>query len=285
MKDKEYENDPKSIKYHIKKFLLRNTEKINGKNVVDLPAGNGITSRIIKETGGNPMPFDLFPEYFRIKGLDCKKANIMDGIPEADNIADYIVCQEGIEHFENQMKAFAEFNRILKKGGYLLISTPNYSNLRSKLSYFLSESERYNKIMPPNEIDSIWLKNNSGSNELYYGHIFLTGIQKLRIMSVLSGFTIKEIVFTRFRLSSLAIFIFTYPFIVLSNYINYLRNLRKNKHIDKQLKKKIYGEVFSLAVNPKILIDKHLLIEFEKTSELQEIADKLSFVNDEFGVT
>jgi SAM-dependent methyltransferase len=285
MGNKAYEDDPGSIKYHVKKYLLANSDRLKGKTIVDLPAGNGITSRIIEENGGKALAFDLFPEYFRIEGIRCIKANIMEGIPLEDKTADLAVCQEGIEHFENQMKALQEFSRILKKGGSLILSTPNYSNLRSKLSYFLSESERYNKIMPPNEIDSIWLKNNNGSNELYYGHIFLTGIQKLRLMAVLSGFQIKKIVFTRFRISSFLIFLLTYPLIFLSNYINYIRNLSRNKHIDKKIRKDIYGQVFLLAINPKILIDKHLLIEFEKVGEAKETADLLSFINAEFGVT
>jgi SAM-dependent methyltransferase len=285
MKEKNYENDPGSIKYHVKKYLLKNVSRIKDKTVVDLPAGNGITSRIIKEFGGKPIAFDLFPEYFNIEGINCTKANIMEGIPTEDKIADFIVCQEGIEHFENQLKAFSEFNRILKPAGSLILSTPNYSNLRSKLSYFLSESERYNKMMPPNEIDSIWLKNNNGNNELYYGHIFLTGIQKLRILAILSGFKIKHIQFTRFKTSSFIIFLLTYPFILLSNCINYIKNINKNKNIEKSIRKKVYKEVFNLSINPKILIDKHLLIEYEKTCEVKEVAKELSYINAEFGTT
>lgn len=285
MRNRDYEDDPGSIKYHVKKYLLKNSERLKGKTVIDLPAGNGITSRIIRDVGANVISFDLFPEYFRVEGIQCAKADIMSGIPLNDKTADFVVCQEGIEHFENQMKALREFNRVLKKGGSLILSTPNYSNLRSKLSYFLSESERYNKIMPPNEIDSIWLNSNNGKNELYFGHIFLTGIQKLRLMAVLSGFSIKKTVFTRFRVSSFVIFLFTYPFILLSNYINYIRNINKNKHIAINTRKEIYGQVFRLSINPKILIDKHLLIEFEKQFEHNETASRFSFVNNEFGDT
>ena len=150
-----HEDNPKSIKFYVKRFLIENKDRFAGKKVVDFPAGNGISSRILEEIGATPIPFDLFPEYFTIEGLTCSRANISIGIPLADNTADGIICQEGIEHFADQFGAFKEFSRITKKGGTLLITTPNYSNLRAKLSYLLSESERFNSIMPPNELDSI----------------------------------------------------------------------------------------------------------------------------------
>jgi predicted nicotinamide N-methyase len=48
-----YEDNPKSIKYHVKEYLLSKADFYNGKNVIDFPAGNGITSRILREIGAN----------------------------------------------------------------------------------------------------------------------------------------------------------------------------------------------------------------------------------------
>jgi len=152
---KKADEDPGSIKFNVKQFLLKNQQDLAGKVVVDFPAGNGVTSRILMEIGAKPMAFDLFPEYFRIEGMDCRRADIRTGIPVEDAHADALICQEGIEHFSDQYRALCEFNRVLKPGGMLLITTPSYSSLRSRISYLLSESERYNRHMPPNEIDSV----------------------------------------------------------------------------------------------------------------------------------
>ena len=48
-----YEDNPKSIKYQVKEYLLSKEDFYNGKNVIDFPAGNGITSRNLKEVGAN----------------------------------------------------------------------------------------------------------------------------------------------------------------------------------------------------------------------------------------
>ncbi|HOB27769.1 MAG TPA: hypothetical protein PKJ07_06475 [Bacteroidales bacterium] len=90
----EYENNPKSIKYHVKKYLISNKDYYKGKEVLDFPAGNGITSRILKEIGANPIPMDLFPEYFEIQGIACQRVNIKDGLPLNDKSVDAIICQK-----------------------------------------------------------------------------------------------------------------------------------------------------------------------------------------------
>ncbi len=131
-----YEDNPKSIKFYVKRYLIANKERYKGRHVVDFPAGNGVTSRILKEIGAIPIPMDLFPEYFEIEGISCTRANVKDGLPLTKNAVDALICQEGIEHFSDQFEALKEFNRVLKNKGILLITTPNYSSIRARLSYF-----------------------------------------------------------------------------------------------------------------------------------------------------
>lgn len=281
----QYEDNPKSIKFYVKKFILQNSNFLKGKKVVDFPAGNGITSKLLMGVGAMPIPLDLFPEYFELEGLDCLRANIRDGLPLMESSNDFLICQEGIEHFSDQFSALKEFNRILKKDGILLITTPNYSNLRAKLSYLLSESERFNSIMPPNELDSIWMSDKNITNEIYFGHIFLIGIQKLRVLSVLAGFEIKKIHFTRIKTTSLLLLPFLYPFILISNYITYKKNMNKNSDFNIETKKRVYGNIFKLSINPLILIDGHIMVEFIKVKETSEVSDSLKSKHKEFGRT
>lgn len=280
-----YENNPKSIKYHVRKYLENNKDFYNGKKVIDFPAGNGITSRILKDIGAEPIAMDLFPEYFELEDVKCERANIREELPVSDESVDALVCQEGIEHFSDQYESIREFNRVLKPNGRLLITTPNYSNLRSRLSYMISESEKLNKIMPPNELDSIWMSDQTITNEIYFGHIFLIGIQKLRVLAKLAGFKILKVHFVRARTSSVLLLPLFYPFILLSNYVNYWRNMKRNKDYDRDRKKKIYGEVFKYACSPKILVDGHLMVEFEKEMHYSEVAKDLKSRHKEFGRT
>jgi hypothetical protein len=139
--------------------------------------------------------------------------------------------------------------------------------------------------MPPNELDSIWMSQQSINTEIYFGHIFLIGIQKLRVLARLNGFSIREIYFTRAKTTSLLLMPLFYPFILLSNWITYRKNLRKNKDYDDATKKAVYREVYRLSINTKILIGSHLMVEFIKERESGEVLNNLKSKHKEFGVT
>ncbi len=284
-KNKAFEDNRRSIKYYVKKYILANAGKLKNKKVIDFPAGNGVTSKLLKNIGAVPLALDLFPEYFEIEDINCIRANIIKGLPLDNKSADAFICQEGIEHFSDQFTALKEFNRVLKKNATLLITTPNYSNIRSKLSYFLSESERYNTLMPPNELDSIWMSKQEITSDIYFGHIFLVGIQKLRVLAKLAGFRIKKVHSSMINTNSLILFPLFYPFIFFSNWIAYKKNLKKNKDYDMETKQKVYKEIFTLAISPKILTAGSLIVEFEKEVEYEDVSKNLKSKHKNFGLT
>lgn len=256
-------NNPKSPKYYVKRWLDARASDLAGKRVIDMPAGNGVTSQILHNYGASVFAFDLFPEYFKLEEIKCHRADIMSGIPLESEFADIAICQEGIEHFSDQLKAFKEFNRVLKSGGKLLITTPSYSNLSSRFSYMLFESET-NKRMPPNEIDDIWMEDKSVSEEIYHGHIFLIGLQKLRILAKLAGFKIHETKYVRLSKGSLLLLPFYYPLILVSSYIRYRRNLKKHRDIPYEFKKAVYQEQYKMNISVKNMVNHHTFIVFEK---------------------
>lgn len=243
--------------------------------VVDCPAGNGVTTKILRDIGSKPVAYDLFPEYFNLEGVECERANVLDKLPMVDKCADVVICQEGIEHFSDQIKPLKEFNRILKEKGRLLITTPNYSNIRSKLSYLFAESERYSTLMPPNEIDSIWMSKQEIISEIYYGHIFLVGAQKLRVMGKIAGFRIRKVIFTRAKTTSIILLPFFYPLVLFFNYLAYFKSLRKRSKEGVDAKE-VYKEQLKLNLSAKLLVASHIVIEFEKEADHEEVASNLA---------
>ena len=260
----------KDIKGFVEKVLTSQKDDLKDKVVIDIPAGSGHSTKILQNLGARVEPYDLFPAFFDVDGLECKEADLSKELPIKNNYADYILCQEGIEHMPNQLHMLRELNRILKRGGTLLLTTPSYSQLRSRISYFFSESEYFYKIMPPNEIDSIWFSNNNKNNDIYFGHIFFIGLQKIRVLARIAGFKIKKIHHLRINHTSFLLLLFFYPFIFLVNLFAYLRAMNKKEDIDKEEKRKVYGEIFKLSIDPRILVDGHLFIEFEKENDSDE---------------
>jgi 2-polyprenyl-3-methyl-5-hydroxy-6-metoxy-1,4-benzoquinol methylase len=261
---------PKDIKLFVKSILLSKRDELKNKIVLDIPAGSGYSTSILKKMNAKIEAYDLFPDFFNVDGMTCNYADLSKELPINSCYADYILCQEGIEHISDQYFLLKEFNRILRMNGKLLITTPNASKLRNRISQFLGESDYLYKSMPSNEIDSVWFSDKDETS-IYFGHIFLIGIQKLRVLSKLTGFKISKIFHTRINHTSLLILLFSYPFILSVNILAYLRAMKQHKDLDHSFKKSIYYELLKFSIDPRILIDGHLVVEFEKEIEISEV--------------
>jgi ubiquinone/menaquinone biosynthesis C-methylase UbiE len=66
-----------------------------------------------------------------------KKANIDNPLPYKDSTFDMVLLSEVIEHVENPNYVINDIHRILKKGGVLIINTPNIHTLVGKLNFLL----------------------------------------------------------------------------------------------------------------------------------------------------
>jgi hypothetical protein len=62
-----------------------------------------------------------------------------------------------------------------------------------------------------------------------------------------------------------------YPLILIVNILGYLRAVNKKDEVSRARKKKVYSEILKLGIDPRILLDGHLIVEFEKENELEEI--------------
>ena len=253
----------KDIKVRVKNFIETENQIFKNKVVIDLPAGSGETSKILLDQGAQVHAYDLFPEFFkepRIASQFCDLNSPKLNIPS--HSADVVFCQEGIEHIPDQFKLFQNLNTMLKPHGKLFLTTPNLSNLKGKLSFLLHESEYYYKIMPPNELDSIWF---GDQNKLYFGHVYLIHFFKIRLLAKISGFKIKRILPTKINYSALFLLFFFYPFILFISAMGLLRAMKKKKWSKRAWK--VYGKIFMWNINLNILLGNHLFIELEKVYE------------------
>ena len=53
----------------------------------------------------------------------------IEALPLGDDAFDLVICTEVFEHVKNMPKAITECTRVLKPGGYIILSSPNYFNL------------------------------------------------------------------------------------------------------------------------------------------------------------
>jgi len=106
--------------------------------ILDCGAGHGAFSKKLVENGYDVEACDLFPEIFYYDKIECKKADVTDSLPYADNTFDAIIAMEIMEHIQDHEVFFAEANRILRPGGSVFISTPNILSLKSRSRFLFT---------------------------------------------------------------------------------------------------------------------------------------------------
>jgi 2-polyprenyl-3-methyl-5-hydroxy-6-metoxy-1,4-benzoquinol methylase len=91
-----------------------------GKKALDVGCRDGYWSEKLKLKGYQVVAMDVEP---RCPKALCIDANQM--LPFPDSEFDLIWCSEVIEHLKDPAFTFAEFKRVLKPSGSLVMTTPN----------------------------------------------------------------------------------------------------------------------------------------------------------------
>jgi 2-polyprenyl-3-methyl-5-hydroxy-6-metoxy-1,4-benzoquinol methylase len=101
--------------------------------VLDFPAGSGALSWRLHGEGFEVIAADARVDSFANPEIRIVEADLNQRFPFEDASFDAACFLEGPEHVENVFHCFREFRRVIKPGGVLIISLPNYSNIESRL--------------------------------------------------------------------------------------------------------------------------------------------------------
>jgi ubiquinone/menaquinone biosynthesis C-methylase UbiE len=118
-------------RFNRNKGFITALEKNPTSMVVDLGCGNCIFSNVVKEAiePAQMIVVDSFiPEKKDLHGMEFVRANLEDILPFANNSFDVIISNQVIEHIKTPVKFMQEIFRILKPGGYAVISTENLAS-------------------------------------------------------------------------------------------------------------------------------------------------------------
>jgi len=92
----------------------------DGKRALDVGAREGHQTRWLRERGYDVTSVDLEP---RFEG--CLQVDVDEGLPFEDESFDLVWCAEVIEHLKDPARAMAELRRVTRRGGQLVLTTPN----------------------------------------------------------------------------------------------------------------------------------------------------------------
>jgi len=153
--------------------------------VLDVPTGTGVLADRLRKMGFEVSCCDINPYYFSVPDLEIQIGDLNRSLPYANDSFDYLMCLDGIEHTESPTNAVREFGRILKRGGKLFLSTPNFLNIERRLRFLVMGT--FSKIPSPELLKNI-LK-----SDLSMAHISPLGYPLLKFIMEWHGFRILRL--------------------------------------------------------------------------------------------
>ena len=106
-------------------------EMVRGKRVLDAACGEGYGSALLASAASSVEGVDISEQAvahacnrYPAQNLEFRVSDCLD-LPYADGEFDCIVSFETLEHLEDQAGLLKEFRRVLKPGGFLMLSSPD----------------------------------------------------------------------------------------------------------------------------------------------------------------
>lgn len=106
-------------------------ETVSGKVVLDIASGTGYGTNILSQKAQKVFGVDVSKDAIEYAKKNYSGKNIefilgdASKIPLQTNQVDVVVSFETIEHIPNYKEFIKEVKRVLKPGGFLIVSTPN----------------------------------------------------------------------------------------------------------------------------------------------------------------
>lgn len=104
-----------------------------GAKILDLPAGGGYLTDELRRRGYWVISADID----RARD-DYVYVDMTQRLPFADDTFEGVVCLEGIEHVLNPFLLIGELIRVARPGGRIVLSTPNITNMYSRLQFLFT---------------------------------------------------------------------------------------------------------------------------------------------------
>jgi 2-polyprenyl-3-methyl-5-hydroxy-6-metoxy-1,4-benzoquinol methylase len=152
--------------------------QVSGGTLVDVGCGSGnlwsfVRERFDRYVGVDVVRYEGFPDDAEFCKVNLETASIL--LP--DDSTDVVVAVETIEHLENPRAFMRELVRLIKPGGWLIVTTPNQLSLLSLLTLVVKQqfSAFQNASYPAHltallEIDLVRIASECGLGQVKISH-------------------------------------------------------------------------------------------------------------------
>lgn len=115
----------------------------NSKKLLDIGCADGFFDKTLLQQGYDVHGMDISESLLKSAeeiGVKTKKGDLAQTLPFENNFFDFIFAGEILEHVVDTEHALEEISRILKKGGFFVLTTPNLVSFKNRIRFFLGRT-------------------------------------------------------------------------------------------------------------------------------------------------
>lgn len=177
-------------------FILKIIKKES--KILDAGCGNGKFLDLIKSNFSNANLYGVDFSESEVKEAKKKSFNVIQGdfedkIKFSSNSFDIINASEVIEHLYNPDKLLEEINRVLKKGGHLVLSTPNLCSWANRILVPLGIQPLFVEVSTKSKLIGAGFLARFKKESNPVGHVRIFNFQGIKDILKANGFEIVEV--------------------------------------------------------------------------------------------
>ena len=172
-------------------------------------------------------------------------------LPYPDAAYDVVILSEVVEHLFSFIPVVREAGRVLKPGGFLILSTPNLARLHSRWHYFWTGAHKLIRRRVGWDISA---------DDFYAYHVNPLDFPVFHTVLFQTGMEVRSLTFTRFKPGH-AWLLLLYPLVWLTTKLETSRHRSGEQHARGE------RDLFRWMVHPAMLASEQLLVVAQKKKQ------------------
>lgn len=178
--------------------------------------------------------------------------DVARGLPYPDASFDVVIMTDVIEHLEPHIAIVASLARVIKPGGWLILSTANVMRLDSRLAFFLSGLPKPKRRLMPLDAEA--------SEERSY-HNHPVWFPEMYHLLRQNGLELKRLGKSRVKAISRILYPLFFPLVAANTFFRLL--VRERRYLRRRSRKpslELNRQLMKWMLNRRMLIDDHLVM-------------------------
>lgn len=178
-------------------LFIEDIKELNPKKIIDVGCGEGQMAHMIKNrTQASIYGTDISKKGLLLakqKGIITKQGDLNKKIHYNKDIFDVVISNQVIEHVINPDFYLSECNRILRRGGRIVITTPNLAAWYNRILLLIGVYPIFLEASMRNKLAGTKFMKKFAASKQGVGHIKVLTVGALSDLLEMNGFRIENI--------------------------------------------------------------------------------------------